>query len=108
MFARARMTELDVRHLPVVDGGRLLGILSDRDIKFIESFPDVDARELTVGAAMNEAPYAVGPDATIDEVAATMALEKHGSAVVVHEGQVVGIFTTVDACRALSKLLRGG
>jgi acetoin utilization protein AcuB len=34
-----------------------------------------------------------------------MAEHKYGSAIVVQNGQVVGVFTTVDACRALSELL---
>lgn len=105
--AAAVMSELRVRHLPVLHGGRLLGILSDRDVKLIESFRDVDPTQLTVSEAMTERPYVVAPEAPLDEVAETMAEEKYGSAVVVQNSKVVGIFTTVDACRALAELLRG-
>ena len=45
-------------------------------------------------------------DTSIDEVVATMAANKFGSAVVMKDGKVVGIFTTVDACRAFADLLR--
>lgn len=104
--AAAMMREYSFRHLPVLRGGRLLGILTDRDIKLIQSFEGVDAENLLVEEAMTEAPYTVSPEAPLDEVTAEMASKKYGSAVVVQNGKVVGIFTTVDACRALSELLQ--
>jgi acetoin utilization protein AcuB len=100
------MTEYHVRHLPVLHGGQLLGILSDRDIKLIEAFPDVDPTKLAVSEAMTEQPYTVTPEAPLDEVVGTMAAKKYGAAVVVQNHKVVGIFTTVDACQALSDLLK--
>jgi len=100
------MNDLGVRHLPVLHGGKLLGILTDRDIKLIETFQDVDPTKLTVEEAMTEAPYQVAPDAPLDEVVETMAANKYGSAVVMQNHKVVGIFTTVDACNALCTLLR--
>jgi acetoin utilization protein AcuB len=100
------MSEYRVRHLPVLHGGQLLGILSDRDIKLIESFRDIDPTKLTVSEAMTEQPYTVAPDAPLDEVVRTMAAKKYGSAVVVQNHKVVGIFTTVDACEALAELLK--
>jgi len=103
--AQRLMREHHVRHLPVLSGGKLRGLLTDRDLKFMETFPSVDAAKVTAEDAMLEAPYTVSPDAPLDEVASTMANEKYGSALVVQNGHVVGIFTTVDACRALSELL---
>lgn len=103
--ASAMMKELGIRHLPVLRGGKLLGILTDRDINLIESLGGVESAELAVAEAMTEEPYAVPPDTPLDEVAAEMAEKKYGSAVVVQNHKVVGIFTTVDACRALSELL---
>ena len=49
--------------------------------------------------------YSVSPETPLDEVVATMGSKKYGSAVVVQNGKVVGIFTTVDLCRAFAELL---
>lgn len=104
--ASLMMNDHHIRHLPVLQGGRLLGILTDRDIKLIETFRDVDPAKLKVEEAMTEQPYSVSPDAPLDEVVETMAANKYGSAVVMQNQKVVGIFTTVDACVALAGLLR--
>jgi acetoin utilization protein AcuB len=103
--ASAMMAQYEIRHLPVLHGGQLMGILTDRDIKLIESFRDVDPNKISVEDAMTEQPYTVDPDTALDEVVQTMAEKKYGSAVVVQNHKVVGIFTNVDACRALAELL---
>lgn len=103
--AASVMSLHQIRHLPVLHGGNLLGILTDRDIKLIESFKDVDVTKVSVEEAMTERPYTVSPDAPLDEVVQTMAEKKLGSAVIVQNHKVVGIFTTVDACQALAELL---
>jgi acetoin utilization protein AcuB len=87
-------------------GGKLLGVLTDRDIKLIEAFRDVDPTKVTVEEAMTERPYTVSPETPLDEVVETMAENKYGSAIVMQNQKVVGVFTTVDACQALSELLR--
>jgi acetoin utilization protein AcuB len=99
------MQERRIRHLPVLDGGELVGIITERDIKFAESFSIVDPRSVTVFGAMSEELYAVGPDTPIDDVVATMAENRYGSTVIVEGPRVIGVFTTVDACRALADLL---
>ena len=104
--ASQMMSSLQVRHLPVLRGGRLLGMITDRDVKLIEGFRDVDPTQLAVEEAMTEQPYTVEPDAPLDQVVSTMAEKKLGSAVILQNQKVVGIFTTVDACQALSELLQ--
>jgi acetoin utilization protein AcuB len=96
-----------IRHLPVMQNGKLLGLISIRDLHLIETLRDVDPEEVPVEDAMTEEPYTVSPDEPLDEVAAIMADYKLGSALVVEAGQVKGIFTTVDALRALLQLWKG-
>ena len=48
-------------------------------------------------------PYEVTPEAPLAEVVATLLERRIGSAIVIDEGRVVGVFTTVDALRALAE-----
>jgi len=99
------MREHQIRHLPVLDGGQLVGMLSERDIRIIESFKGVDPTKTLVEDAMEQQVYAVRPGAPLDEVVAEMASKKYGSAVVMQNLNVVGIFTVVDALNAIAELL---
>jgi acetoin utilization protein AcuB len=105
--AHATLRELGVRHLPVLRGGQLVGMLTERDLALVETLKDVDPQLILVEDAMSQGVYSVSPAAKLDEVVSEMAEHKYGSAVVLDNGKVVGIFTTVDVCRALSELLHG-
>jgi acetoin utilization protein AcuB len=93
-----------IRHLPVTQNGKLLGLVSIRDLHLIETLRDVDPAEVPVEDAMAEEPYTVSPEEPLDAVATVMADHKLGSAVIVEDGRIQGIFTTVDALRALLRL----
>jgi len=101
------MREHCIRHLPVVDGGALVGVVSQRDVYLLETLKGVDPATARVEDAMAAEPYAVGPDTPLAEVAGEMARRRIGSAVVVERGEVIGLFTTVDALGALVTLSRG-
>jgi acetoin utilization protein AcuB len=103
--AHRLMREHKIRHLPVVHGGQLLGLVSLRDLALVESLPGTDPEEVAVEEAMSEDVYAVSPEAPLGIVAAEMAERKLGSAVVIQRGEVVGVFTMTDACRSLSLVL---
>lgn len=104
-FAHELMKKHEVRHLPVLEGGVLVGLISDRDLHLVEALKDVDPTKVSVEDAMSSEVYSVSPDAALDEVVTTMAERKYGCAVVMQNAHVVGIFTTVDVCRALAELL---
>ena len=104
--AHSVMREHGVRHLPVLEGGKLVGVLSQRDLHLVETMRDVDPATTTVDEAMTSDVYITGPDAPLDEVAEKMAEHKYGSAVIVERGKVVGMFTTVDALHALAQLAK--
>jgi acetoin utilization protein AcuB len=101
------MRERNIRHLPVVDAGALVGVVSQRDLYQAETLRGVDPASEPVREAMSTEPFTVGPDEPLEAVAAAMAEKKYGSAVVVDRGFVVGVFTTVDALRALAGFARG-
>ena len=105
--AHSMMREHAIRHLPVLHGGRLLGILTERDLRLVESLAGVDPATVTVEDAMSTVVYSVSPEAPLDEVVATMAERRLGSTLVVDGARLVGIFTTTDALVALRDVLRG-
>lgn len=106
--AHRLMNANGIRHLPVLEGGKLVGILSQRDLHFIETLRDVDPEDVPVSEAMTAEVFHVSPHAGLRKVAAEMAEHKYGSAVVMDKGHVVGMLTTVDVVRALLALLDGG
>src|SRR5215471_9159245 len=81
------MRENHIRHLPVLEAGKLIGVISDRDLHLVESLEDVDPTTVPVEDAMSEQPYAVGPDARLETVARVMAEHKYGCAVVLYNGK---------------------
>lgn len=94
-----------IRHLPVLTGGKLVGMITERDLGLVEALAGVDPTKVTVEDAMSTTVYSVTPDAQLDTVVSEMGTHKYGSAVIMQNEKVVGIFTTVDVCRALSDLL---
>jgi acetoin utilization protein AcuB len=103
--AHSMMRKWQIRHLPVLDGGQVVGLLSLRDLHLVETLRDVDPNKVPVEDAMSPDPYTIAPDADLRGVAVEMATRKLGSAIVVSDGKVVGLFTTVDALHALSEVL---
>lgn len=99
------MRQHGFRHLPVQDGGKLVGIITDRDIKFASSFQGAD--ELTVEDVMTQDPYTADPETPLESVVTEMAEHKYGCAVIRQDnGKVVGIFTEIDALRVLGTLVQ--
>ncbi|HEX7703488.1 MAG TPA: CBS domain-containing protein [Kofleriaceae bacterium] len=105
--AHTMMRAHAIRHLPVLDGGALVGIVSERDLHLIETLPGGDPAVVTVEEAMVSDIHTAEPDDAVDIVVDHMAERKQGSAVVVdRHGAVLGIFTTIDALRVLADVLR--
>lgn len=103
--ARDLMREHRVRHLPVLDTGRIVGVLSDGDIKLAQSlFPD--EKGFTAGDVMTESPYTVDSEAPADEVLREMGLRKYGCVIIRNEkNRPIGIFTASDAVQLLGEML---
>ncbi len=103
--ARARMEQFGIRHLPVLDGGELRGILTERDIALVLSTAGEDASAMTAEDAMTPDPYTVGPEAPLQPVIQELAEKKYGAAIVVDGARVAGLLTVTDAMHLLSDLL---
>ncbi len=102
--AHGIMRSLGVRHLPVVDHGRVVGVVSQGDLRLLESLDRVDVARVQVEEAMIGRPYVVGAEEPLAEVLGAM-LDRHIGAVLITErGHLLGIFTAVDAVVALRKL----
>lgn len=102
--AQSLMREHRIRHLPVQEGGKLVGILTDRDVKLATGF--TDGSNLKVEEVMSSDPFAVTPEAPLNTVVMEMAERKYGCAIVKQQnGRIVGIFTAVDGMRVLAETL---
>lgn len=106
--AKAMMAEHGIRHLPVVEGHALLGVVSDRDLKRCQT-PEAGAQpdaELSVGDAFVDHAYMVDVSERLDAVLSHMWEERIGSTLVLKAGKLAGIFTAADACRQFAARLR--
>ncbi len=102
--ARERMQANGIRHLPVLQGERLIGVISERDVARAEAVGGSHLRRVRVADAMAPDPYTCHPDEHLRRVVSDMAVRRLGCVVVVERGRVVGIFTTVDALQRLAGL----
>ena len=100
-FAQEMMRKYDVRHLPVLHGGELYGIVSERDLGVIAGLNEVNPDDTTVEEAMTQDAYTVSQETPLFDVLKQMLDQKYGSAIVIEGTRVVGIFTTHDAVRLL-------
>ena len=108
-LARAHqvMNEHRIRHLPVLDGGKLVGLLSQRDLYFVESLDPTRPERIRVDEAMTQDVSAAAPDTPLAEVVRTMVKKKHGCTVVTKGSSAVGLFSAIDALEALLTFLPG-
>jgi CBS domain-containing protein len=102
--ARDLMLWGDFRHRPVVEGDRVVGILSDRDVAAHQARTGeslISSPDDTVSMAMETVIQTASPEDTVSEAALRMAAAKIGCLPVLTDGKLVGIVTTTDvlACQ---------
>ena len=110
--ARQRMREERIRHLVVTDDGRVVGIVTDRDVRLNLPSPATSLSvwevnyllaRLTVGEVMSAPVILVDPDRPAAEAARIIIDHKIGALPVVDEGRLVGIVTESDFVRAMAE-----
>lgn len=104
--AHRLMRAHQIRHLPVLEGGDLVGVVSLHDLHLLETLGEIELEATPVEQAMTEHPFVVTSDTALDEVLDIMSDHKYGSVIVIGRAGVEGIFTQVDACRAFANELR--
>ena len=112
--AKKILKEKNIRHLPVVDGKRLVGLVTNMDIRKSEASPatSLEVRELhylldklTVGEIMTRNVITISPDISIEEAAILLHDNKIGCLPVVEDGNLVGIITENDVMEILIEVL---
>jgi acetoin utilization protein AcuB len=100
--ARMIMQAERFKHLPVVERQRVLGVITDRDVRQHAAHLD----ETLVESVMTADPVTVSPDTTVEEAASLMLVQKHWLLPVTKDGGLVGIITTTGLLRALLDVAR--
>lgn len=108
--AQFAMTRSHIRHLPVLHDGRLVGMLSERDVLVARALAADDDRlwwNIAVQDAMQPAPQTARPDDSLTEIAGRMAAAKIGAMPIVERGKLLGIATITDVLDAEVRVAMG-
>lgn len=106
---RQLMTEHSIRHLPIVRGTNIVGVVSDRDLRVVAGLTLAEKLQVRADDIMSVDPVMVAASTPLDEVARVMAERKVGSVIVNDEsGGLMGIFTVSDALDALIAIIHKG
>ena len=102
------MARHSVRHLPVTRDQVVVGVITDRDMTSAMSInaSSGNSSSLSVRDLYIADPYIVSVDEPLDSVLMNMAERHIGSAIVTKADKLVGMFTSVDACRSFGEYLR--
>jgi acetoin utilization protein AcuB len=99
--ALRRMRTGGFRRLPVVDGGKLVGIITERDLRAHQGYLE----RTKVNGVMAERPSTIDSSATLEEAARIMIQRQIGGLPVIEDGALVGIVTATDALKAFLEMM---
>ena len=98
-YAAKMMRDEDVGFAPIVEGDRLVGTLTDRDIAVRVVAEGRDPDETTVREVATNNLITVEPEADLDEAMKLMARHQVRRLAVVHDGRLVGVVAQADVAR---------
>lgn len=106
---RRMMHDCEVRHLPIVRDGKVIGLVSDRDVRVAQGLSEEHRIQVRAADIMSTDPVTVPASMPLDRVAFLMSERKIGSVIVNEDdGGFLGIFTVTDALNALIEISRSG
>ena len=88
--------------VPVCEGKKILGILTDRDLVISCMASDMDPKECNAREFMTANPVTVSPDTDLEEAARIMGREQLRRLAVVEDGNLVGMISIGDVAMALA------
>jgi acetoin utilization protein AcuB len=97
------MTEHSIRHLPVVDGQKLIGFVTESDLREVSSTPSAEG--MSIEDFMVRGPITVSSDTDIEDAAKLIYYHKIGGLPVVDDEEFVGIITVVDLLGVFIELM---
>jgi acetoin utilization protein AcuB len=100
------MREHHIHHVPVQQNGRVVGIISERDLYHLGDrfLPITERARIRARDIMAHNPYVVAFDTPLNDVALEMAKRHIGSAIVLHHEKLAGILSATDICRILAEI----
>ncbi|TFG95438.1 MAG: CBS domain-containing protein, partial [Myxococcales bacterium] len=107
------MTLGRMRHMPVVHGGKLVGVVSERDLlrASLSNLSGVDDGQrraflhgVEIARVMSSPPVVVHPEETVEAAARLMAEKKIGCLPVVENDRLLGLITETDVLRCFARL----
>lgn len=106
--ANNMMVKHQIHHLPVMSGGKIYGVITQRDIDAIQNLVlDISSNEvLEVRHAYIAKPFIVDINEPLENVLLTMADKHIGAAVITKHRKLAGVFTFIDACRYFGEYIK--
>jgi len=103
--ARAMLKGREIHHLPVVEDGRVKGVLTEAELELAEKL--TGQPDLPIGALCHREPVEVSLDVPLNVAVRRMAAAGADSAIVVRNGRLAGILTLSDVSDVLLRILPG-